>query len=115
MGSILEDVKTFVVDDWNDAYDRELIMDINLALMSLNQLGVGPKEGFIVRDASATWDDFFGERSDLGAIQAYVGLKVRMLFDPPTSSFVLDAMKDSLHEAECRLNYQVDRGESNGY
>lgn len=115
MSSILDDVKTFVTDEWNDAFDKELIMDTNLALMTLNQLGVGPKDGFVITDNSATWNDFFGDRTDLGAIQSYVGLKVKLLFDPPSSSFVLDAMKQQLNEAEWRINVQVDRGESNGY
>ena len=82
-------------------------MHINSVFMVLNQLGVGPDEGFTISDDSATWSDFLGEDKSLEGVKTYVYMKVRMIFDPPTSSSVMDSMKRSIDELEWRLNIAV--------
>lgn len=115
MGSILDDVKKMLgLGEWDEAFDAEILMHINSVFMTLNQLGVGPPEGYTVRDRANTWDDFVGDRQDIEAIKSYTYLKVRLLFDPPSSSFVLESIKSMASELEFRLNVQVDRRDNDG-
>lgn len=115
--SILNTVKKMLglSSDYN-AFDVDIIIDINAAFMTLMQLGVGPSEGFSIADSSATWSEFIGEDvKDLQALQSYVYLKVRTIFDPPTSGTLMDAINKLIAEYEWRLNIQVDKGgEENG-
>jgi hypothetical protein len=76
--------------------------------MSLTQLGVGPDTGFLITDATQTWVDFLGDRKDLEAVKTFIYLKVRLLFDPPSSAFVLEAMERQIREIEWRLNIQAE-------
>lgn len=88
-------------------FDQDVLTHINAAFFVLNQLGVGPVEGFMVDDATAVWDDFVllvGSEPSKSLIKTYVFLKVRMLFDPPTTSFLIEAMNNQIKEYEWRLN-----------
>lgn len=108
--SILTSTKKVLgIDENYLEFDPDIIMHINAALFSLNQLSVGPKEGFIISDKSTLWSEF-ESRKDLIAIQSYIYLRVRLLFDPPTSSFVLDSMDRQRQELEWRLNIQAEGG-----
>lgn len=91
-------------------FDQDILSCINAAFLSLRQLAVGPKEGFLVTGVDETWENFLGERSDLIAVQTYTYLKVRLAFDPPSTSFVIDAMKDQISELEYRLNMEAEGG-----
>lgn len=92
-----------------DVFDQEIMVHINSVFSTLNQLGAGPKNGFRIHSKDDTWDSFIGSSLDLEFIKDYIYLKVRILFDPPTSSFVLDAMNNQIKELEWRINVQVDR------
>lgn len=89
-------------------FDDVIIMDINTVFMTLHQLGVGPEEGFSITDSSDTWDDYLSEGSNMEAVKTYMYLKVRLLFDPPLSSSVMESMKSSIDEFEWRLNVQAE-------
>lgn len=89
-------------------FDPDIIMHINTVFMILNQLGVGPEEGFYIEDESSTWDDYIDEDDDLQAVKSYISLKVKLLFDPPLSSSVEKSYKDSISELEWRLNINAD-------
>lgn len=91
-------------------FDNDILMHINSALMSLHQIGVGPTEGYIVEDDTQTWSDFVGDRKDLGAIKTYVYLRARLVFDPPQTGFVVEALKEQVKELEWRLNVQAEGG-----
>lgn len=107
METILETVKNLLsVSSDEDAFDSQLIPLINSALFSLMQLGIGPSEGFMVHDGTETWHDLLGGCTDLYSVQEYVGLKVRLVFDPPDHGFVLTAMQDMIKEFEWRLREQ---------
>lgn len=93
-------------------FDVDVIIHINSALMILNQLGIGPKGGFEISDASSKWSDFLTNSVNLGSVKNYVYLSVKMLFDPPTNSFVLDAMKRQVEELGWRLNVQAESAET---
>ena len=85
-------------------FDPDIIMHINSALMILTQLGVGPEEGFYIEDDSSFWDDFVKDISKLEAIKTYVYMRVRLMFDPPTSSSAMESTKNIMNELEWRLN-----------
>ena len=86
------------------AFDEDIKMHINSVLGTLNQLGVGPAESFEISDKEDTWEDFLGTKKNLNAVKTYMYLKVRLVFDPPTTSFGINAMKDQILEHEWRLN-----------
>lgn len=108
--SILNTIKKLIGPSITyDVFDFDLIIHINSALMVLNQLGVGPKEGFKILDETETWSDFLGtDVKNLEAVKTYIYLKVRMVFDPPTTGATTDAFKEMIKEYEWRLNVQVD-------
>lgn len=107
--SILVTVKKMLgLEDDYTPFDMDIILHINSALMSLTQLGVGPKEGFTIVDAEKKWSDFVTNEVKLGAVKTYVYLKVKMIFDPPSNSYVMDAMKQQAEEIGWRLNVQAE-------
>lgn len=109
--SILESVKADIgAMEWDNAFDGQLIRDINAVFMILNQLGVGPTAGFQIASSAETWDDYETNGADVGAVRTYVSKKVKLMFDPASSSFVNDSDKQICSELEWRLNVAVDPG-----
>lgn len=107
--SILETVaKAVGIREGYDHFNDELIMHINTVLMGLRQIGVGPAEPFLIADSTSTWSNFLGDDKNFEAVKTYVCLRVRMLFDPPTSSTLADAMKNQIAEWEWRLNLEYE-------
>ena len=103
--SILTTVKKLVgIDESYDAFDLDIITHINSAFSTLDQLGIGPEEGFMIEDDSAVWGDFLGDDNRLNSVKSLIGLKVRVVFDPPATSFTLEAFKKQIEELEWRLN-----------
>ena len=86
------------------AFDLDVITHINAAFSTLNQLGVGPAEGFLIEDESMKWEDYIDNEIQLNTIKSYVFLKVRQLFDPPTTSYLITAVEKQIAEFEWRLN-----------
>lgn len=113
MDSILISIKKLlnIAEECND-FDTDLIIHINSVFMILNQLGVGPSKGFRIEDKSSTWDEYIDEEDNLEAVKSYMHLKVKLLFDPPQSSAVMEAMNRMISELEFRLNVAVDPGVS---
>ena len=107
--SILNSIKKLlgIAEDYN-YFDQDIIIDINAALMILTQLGVGPSKGFLITDDGDTWSDFIGNANNLGSIQSYVYMKVKLMFDPPQNSFTVDSMTKLVNEFEWRLNVAAD-------
>lgn len=85
-------------------FDLDVLIHINSALSTLNQLGIGPDDGFMIENGDAEWVDFLGSDLRLNPVKTYVYLRVKMLFDPPATSFHLQAMKEQIQELEWRLN-----------
>lgn len=107
--SILTSVKKLLgIDEEYEAFDPDLIMHINGVFMILNQLGVGPENTFSIVDKTATWNDFSEDPETLSTVKTYIYLKVRMIFDPPTSSIAAEAFKSCISELEWRLNVSED-------
>lgn len=103
--SILISTKKILGLDANyTAFDMDVIIHINSTFATLHQLGIGPIDGFMIEDGVPTWDDFLSGDKRLNSVKTYVYLKVRLLFDPPATSFAITAIQDQVREAEWRLN-----------
>lgn len=104
--SILRTVKTHCNVSADDAsFDVELIENTNTILGILPQLGIGPNEGCTIENGTDEWSDFFPDDPKIGMIKSYVGKRVRLLFDPPSNSQHLEALKATISELESRLTY----------
>jgi hypothetical protein len=109
MDSILTSIKKLLgITEEYDDFDADVIMHINSVFMILRQLGIGPENGFSISDDSAIWADFIPDESMFEAIKSYVYLRVRILFDPPTSSAVMESMNRQINEFEWRLNVAAE-------
>jgi hypothetical protein len=104
--SILDSVKEGLgVPVEDTGFDSELALHINSVLSTLRQLGVGPAAGFMITGNSETWTDFLGDKAvTLVDSKTYMVLRIKLLFDPPPTSFALDAIKEQIQEAAWRLN-----------
>lgn len=108
--SILNTVKRMLgLDVEDDTFDLDVMVLINSAFMSLQQIGVGPSEGFSISSAEDSWLDFASEDELYQGVPEYIYLKVRTVFDPPTSSSVAEAMKKNIDELEWRLLVQTGK------
>lgn len=111
MESILESVKKYLgIEPTYTHFDGDLILDINSVFPILYQLGVGP-EGFEISDANESWTEYLGDAAYKSLVRTYVCLKTKLLFDPPSNSFLVEAIKDQIKEIEWRLNVYVDPSE----
>lgn len=93
------------------AFDVDIMTHINTVFSVLNQLGIGPAGGFAIEDAEPTWEDFLDEDLRLNSVKTYVYLRVRLLFDPPTTSYLITSMSEQIQELEYRLSVKRE-GES---
>lgn len=118
--SILLTVKKMLgIAEEYHAFDIDVITNINSVFLTLNQLGVGPTLPYAITGEEETWKDFLGSQYDfLAGVQTYIYQRVRLLFDPPTNSFLVNAIQKSCEEFEWRLSiqpkdqFEVDRVES---
>ena len=109
MESILTSIKKLLgIEEEYTQFDNDIIMHINSVFLNLTQLGVGPAEGFLIEEDTATWEDFIGDSNQRQAGKSYIYLKVKLLFDPPLSSSVIESMNRMIAELEWRLNVAVD-------
>ena len=114
MESILTSIKKLLgLDKDYEHFDTDIMIHINSTFMNLTQIGVGPKTGFIIQDKTTTWSDFEADSIKAQAAKSYIYLKVRVIFDPPANSFLIDAMKNQATEIEWRLNVQAEGGLDN--
>jgi hypothetical protein len=105
--SILDSVKKVLgLPSDHHEFDEDIIMHINSAFSTLHQLGVGPVQGFEITDNTGLWSTFLGGSLPQNNIRSYMYLSVRMLFDPPTTGYHVEAMKAKISELEWRINVQ---------
>lgn len=111
MDSILTSIKKLLgISEEDEHFDTDIIFHINSVLMTLNQLGVGPAEGFSISDKTAKWSDFIPNDSSIEAVKSYVYFKVRLMFDPPTNAAGIESMNKLIAEYEWRINVMVETG-----
>lgn len=105
MNSILTSIKKLLgIPEEYEQFDQDIIIHINSVLSILNQMGVGPKDGFSITDKTTAWSDFIDDGSKWALIESYVHAKVRLMFDPPQTSVVMEAIKQQISEYEWRLS-----------
>jgi len=89
------------------AFDLDIITHINSMFFVLNQLGVGPTEGFMITDNTSKWSEFI-EAEAIIAVKTYMGLRVRLIFDPPATGPATDAMNKQAEMLEWRLHTHME-------
>lgn len=104
MDSILTSIKKLlgIAADYTH-FDGDIIMHINSAFSTLAQLGIGPRNGFSISGSSETWNQFIDDPL-VNSAKSYVYISVKLLFDPPTSSAVVDSYNKRLEEIAWRLS-----------
>lgn len=103
--SILKSTKKILgVGEADTSFDVDILIHINSVLAVLTQVGIGPANGYSIEDDTATWDAFIGTDPRLNLVKTYLYLKVRLMFDPPGTSYAIDAMEKQIAEFEWRLN-----------
>lgn len=108
--SILLSIKKVLsLDSDNTDFDTDIIMHINSVLAILQQLGIGPEDGFYINDSSSTWDEYLGDcPNHINMVKSYLAAKVRILFDPPVSSAVMESLNRICSEFEWRANVAIE-------
>jgi len=107
--SILDTTKkTLNMESDYTAFDTDVILHINSVFSTLTQLGVGPKEGFMIETKENKWSEFIGDTTIIMAVKSYMYLRVRLLFDPPQTSFAINSFAEQAKELEWRLNVAVE-------
>jgi len=110
--SILDTTKKVLgLDSEAKMFDEDILMHINSVFSQLHQLGVGPEDGFEISDTSTLWSAYLGDNKKVNLVKTYMYLKVRMFWDPPTTSFAITAVNDQIKELEWRINVAVDTKE----
>lgn len=112
MESILTSIKKMLgIAEEYEHFDADLIMHINSILSVLAQVGVGPSGGFRIEDEEAAWDKYIPDGKNLESIKSFMHLRVKLLFDPPLSSAVIEMMKQQADELLWRINVEAEREE----
>lgn len=107
--SILLDIKKLLgLTSEYDVFDTDIIININSIFMVLNQLGVGPERPYMISGDSEQWSDFTDDISFVSAVKTYIYLRVKLIFDPPSSSFVIESINKQIAELEWRLKSQKE-------
>lgn len=110
MESILTSIKKLLgITEEYEHFDADIIMHINSVFLNLTQIGVGPQEGFFIEDDTVTWTDFIEDSVQLQAVKSYMYLKVKLLFDPPLSSAVIESSNKMIAEFEWRLRLAAEQ------
>lgn len=103
--SILKSVKKILgIDDADTAFDLDILVHINSVFSTLNHLGIGPEDGFSIEDDTVLWATYIGGNLKYNSVITYMYLSVRLLFDPPQTSYLIDSLRFQQKELEWRLN-----------
>lgn len=103
--SILDTVKKVLgIESDYTAFDEDIILHINSVFSTLQQLGVGPVNGFEITNKEQVWASFLGSNVTYNNVKTYVCLRVKLIFDPPATSFAIDSMRKQVEELEWRIN-----------
>lgn len=121
MGSILQSIKKLLgIGPECIDFDDDIKIHINTVFAILNQLNIGPKDGFFIQDGTEQWESYI-TKVNLTMIETFIYLKVKLIFDPPSSTAVIESMNRTIGELEFRLyvegypiNVVLEGGEMNG-
>ena len=111
--SILQTIKQLLgISEADESFDPNIIILVNSVLNILSQIGLEEANNFQIKGSSETWNELFRDRKDLEIVKTYICFKVKMMFDPPTSSAALEATKRVIDEQEWRIaNIYVNKEE----
>lgn len=111
--SILNTIKKLIgIDTDYNVFDMDIIVSINSSFMILNQLGIGPDKPFSIKGSDETWKDFFGDEEVFELAKSYIYLRTKLLFDPPSSGVLHEAVERQISEFEWRMHVQADYNDS---
>lgn len=103
--SILDSVKKMCgIDPSQTVFDLDIVTHINSVFSDLEQLGIGPVDGFMIEDNVPTWDAFLGDDPRLSSVKSYVYFRVRLMFDPPQTSYLIESFDKQIEKMEWRLH-----------
>lgn len=110
--SVLQSTKKVlgIAEDY-DVFDVDILMHINSVFSTLTQLGIGPDSGFSIEGPDETWSSFLDDDLRLNSVKTYVYLRVRLLFDPPGTSYLINSLSKQAEELEWRLNVTRENSE----
>ena len=112
--SILLTIKKMIGGDVESSdFDTDLIISINSAISTLYQLGIETinpttEAGFSITGDQETWEEYLGDYKYLDMVKGYIYQRVRLMFDPPQNSFLVDAIQDQIKETEWRITVAVE-------
>lgn len=110
MDSILDSIKKLLgIQPEYKSFDQDIMMHINAVFVVLNQLGIGPSEGFSINSRDIKWSKYSTELNT-NLVKTYVYLKVRLMFDPPASATLVESINAMIKELEWRLYLEGDKG-----
>lgn len=103
--SILSSTKKILgISESYTEFDLAIMTHINTVFDTLSDLGVGPEDGFMIESVDDKWADFTGDYKKINTIKSYIYLRVRTLFDPPSTSYHLSAIEEQIKEMEFRIS-----------
>lgn len=112
--SILQTIKQMlgIIED-DTAFDAELVSHINNSIAEMTQIGFGPDDGYLISGQTNVWSELVSNPSQMSTAKQYIFCKVRLLFDPPSNSFLCDALNKAKEEAYWRLYMFIDQQKEN--
>lgn len=109
MESILNTIKKLLgIDSEDDSFDNDLIAIINTVIPILSQMNIGPPNGFILTSPEDKWSDYLDSEINLEGVKTYIYLKTKLIFDPPSTSIVVESINNTLKELEWRMMLAVE-------
>lgn len=112
--SILNSIKSLLnIPEDDETFDQDILIHINSTFAILNQLGVGPDEGFTVTDPYTEWSTFINDNKMFEMVKSYTYLRVRLLFDPPASGVLKEAIVSDIAMFEWRITVAADESKLN--
>ncbi len=113
--SILTDIKKMLGPSYDeDSFDTDITIHINSCFTTLRQLGVGPANGYRIKDDKNVWSEFVKDDEMLDSVKTYIYLKVKVVFDPPLNASLLESFEKQITELEWRLNVSVESDPKGG-
>ena len=108
--SILTTIKKMLnIGEDDTSFDVDIIMNINSVFAILSQLGVGPTDGYRIKDNNDLWNSYISDDDNLDDVVSYIYLKVKLMFDPPLNGTVMNAYQQQISELEWRLNVGAEK------
>lgn len=97
-----------IMDDENNPFDAELILHINAIFTDISRLGIGSETPFHITGATETWSDFYNRIDMCNNVKEYMHLRLRMVFDPPANSFIVNSFEEMIKKLEWHLTVISD-------